>query len=156
MKVMILVWIQFFSTQHGVDPMLVEAIVAQESSYNPKATGGIGEIGLMQIRKEYLDDPKAYYDPYLNLKEGIKRLAELKRLEKQLGPNWFVAWNLGATGALEFHKAHGIKNYPYSRDVFSKYARILAEHNKRDSKLQYVAHKIKRKPKRLVASIGEN
>lgn len=155
MKVMILVWIQFFSNQYGVDPVLVESIVAQESNYNPKATGGLGEIGLMQIRKEYLTNPKAYYDPYLNLKEGVKRLAELKRLEKQLGPYWFAAWNLGPTGALEFNKRKHIKHFPYAKEVYVRYAKILKEHGTRDPKVQYAVHKKKRNQKRLIASVDD-
>lgn len=154
MKIMILVWIQFFSNQYGVDPILVESIVAQESNYNPKATGSIGEIGLMQIRKEYLTNPQTYYDPYLNLKEGVKRLAELKRLEKHLGPYWFTAWNLGPTGALELNKNGNIKNFPYAKKVYARYAKILKEHGSRDPKVQYAVHK-KGNQKRLVASVDD-
>ena len=34
---------------HGVPFYLVDAVMWVESSYNPAATGGIGEVGLMQI-----------------------------------------------------------------------------------------------------------
>ncbi len=34
---------------HGLDPLLVRAVVFQESRFNPGARGGKGEIGLMQL-----------------------------------------------------------------------------------------------------------
>lgn len=37
----------------GEDPLLLQAIAKVESSFNPKARGKIGEIGLFQIRPEY-------------------------------------------------------------------------------------------------------
>lgn len=156
MKIAILVWIQFFASQHGVDPMLVEAIVRQESSYNPQATGSIGEIGLMQMRKEYLTKPNDYYQPYLNLKEGIKRLAELKRHENVLGPYWFVAWNAGSQGALVFHKTNGIENHKYSRMVMMRYAEIMQEHDKRPIKIQYKEHTKLKELKTIVAFNGRD
>lgn len=121
MKFIIIAWIQFFSAEYNLDPVLVEAIVKTESEYNYMATGGIGEVGLLQMRHEYLDRPTKYYNPHQNLKEGIKRLAELKKLENQLGQYWFVAWNMGATGALKYHKKHGIKNFIYGKKVFKNY-----------------------------------
>ena len=131
MKFIIIAWIQIFSAEYKLDPVLVEAIVRTESQYDYTATGGIGEIGLMQMRHEYLKNPKKYYNPYQNLKEGIARLAELKRLQKQLGPYWFVAWNMGVTGALKYHKKHGIKNFPYGKKVFKNYYVIKKERQNR-------------------------
>lgn len=124
MKFVIIAWIQLFSAEYRLDPVLVEAIVKTESQYNYMATGGIGEVGLLQMRHEYLDKPRKYYNPYLNLKEGIARLAQLKKLERELGPYWFVAWNLGETGARAYHKKHGIKNFPYGKKVFKNYLAI--------------------------------
>lgn len=144
MQIMILVWIQMFSAEYKLDPVLVEAIVRTEAgfakdrkTYNHLAKGGIGEIGLMQMRKEYLDSPQTYYNPYKNLKEGVKRLAELKKLEKELGEFWFVAWNLGPTGALKFHKARGISRAPYTRMVFKNYFAIKREMKKRPLDIRY-------------------
>lgn len=124
MQFIIIAWIQLFSAQYNLDPILVEAIVKTESEYNYLATGGIGEVGLMQMRHEYLDKPKKYYNPYQNLKEGIQRLAELKKLDKEFGPYWFVAWNLGVTGARKYHKKYHIRNFPYGKKVFKNYMAI--------------------------------
>jgi len=121
MQFIIVAWIQFFSAQYNLDPVLVEAIVKTESNYDYLATGSIGEIGLMQMRHEYLDRPAKYYNPYQNLRVGIQRLAELKKLESEFGPYWFVAWNLGVTGARKYHEKKGIRNFPYGKKVFKNY-----------------------------------
>lgn len=131
MKIMIITWIHIYSALFQVDPYLAEAIVQQESTYNPKATGLIKEVGLMQIRRKYLDNPDIYYNPRLNLFIGIKRLAELQRLKPRLGENWFCAWNLGPTGALALHKEKKLNNFKYCREVKSKRLKLVKEYNKK-------------------------
>jgi soluble lytic murein transglycosylase len=37
------------SREYGVDPALIAAVVWKESRFNPRAVGGVGEIGLMQV-----------------------------------------------------------------------------------------------------------
>lgn len=115
----LLFWILFLSNTHNVDPYLVTAIIETESSFNADATGLIGEIGLMQIRKEYLKKEINYYDPINNLKAGIPKLASYKRLQNKLGDYWFCSWNLGPTGALRYNKAKGLKNFRYCKKVIN-------------------------------------
>lgn len=144
MQVAIYIWISFFATEHNLDPILIEAIVRSEAgfkkdgkTYNPDAIGKIGEIGLMQMRHEYLEEPTRYLNPYENLKEGTKRLVELKRLENTLGAFWFTAWNAGASGALEYHKKFGISKHKYSKKVLSNYIAIKKEMKKRPLEHRY-------------------
>lgn len=35
--------------RHKLDPLLIKAVIAQESVFNEKTVGGVGEIGLMQV-----------------------------------------------------------------------------------------------------------
>lgn len=120
-------YIYIFSVGYDVDPMLVTSIVSVESSFNANATGGMGEIGLMQIRSEYLTNPKDYYNPVLNLKEGIKRLSKLQRLEPKLGRYWYCAWNLGAVGAIRYHKRKGLHRFSYCKKVEKRKAELKEE-----------------------------
>ena len=38
------------AASHGLPPAIAHAVVRIESGYNPSAVGGVGEIGLMQVR----------------------------------------------------------------------------------------------------------
>lgn len=70
---------------HGVPVHLAMAIIEIESSFRPKATGKLGEVGLMQLRPRtarglgYRGSMKALYDPDTNVRVGMKYLAEAHR-----------------------------------------------------------------------------
>lgn len=71
--------IEDLSATHGVDPVLVKALIKVESGYRPKARSRKGAMGLMQImpataRQYSVRNP---YDPKANLEAGIKHLAGL-------------------------------------------------------------------------------
>lgn len=66
----------------SLDPLLVKAVIWNESRFNPRATGSSGEIGLMQLKMGAVKDwarangralPSAeeIYDPYLNIEIGV-------------------------------------------------------------------------------------
>ncbi|WP_068315016.1 lytic transglycosylase domain-containing protein [Polycladidibacter hongkongensis] len=67
--------------KHGVPTKLAKAVVEVESSFNPKARGGAGEVGLMQIKPAtargmgYRGSVKNLYKPENNLEYGMKYLA---------------------------------------------------------------------------------
>ena len=64
---------------HGVDPMLVHALIQVESGYKPKARSHKGAMGLMQlmpsIARQY--NVRNPYDPKANIAAGVKHLASL-------------------------------------------------------------------------------
>ena len=67
------------SEAHGVDPLLVRALIQVESNYRPRAKSHKGAMGLMQIMpataREYkVGNP---YDPKANIEAGIKHLRSL-------------------------------------------------------------------------------
>src|SRR5690349_11739308 len=67
------------SEAHGVNPMLVRALIEVESNYRPKAKSNKGAMGLMQLMpstaREY--NVRNPYDPKANIAAGVKHLAKL-------------------------------------------------------------------------------
>ena len=109
------------SEAHGVDPMLVRALIQVESNYRPKAKSIKGAMGLMQLMpataREYrVRNP---YDPTANISAGVKHL---KSLIDRMGAVELAlaAYNAGE-GAVK--KFNGIPPYRETRNYVS---RILA------------------------------
>jgi hypothetical protein len=111
--------IESMSEAHGVDPLLVRALIQVESNYKAKARSARGAMGLMQLMpstaKQYnVQNP---FDPKANLEAGIKRL-------KSLIDRWGVelalaAYNAGEGAVMKFN---GVPPYRETRDYV---ARIL-------------------------------
>lgn len=89
--------IQKYAQQHGVDPKLVQAMIRQESNFNPLAVSPKGAMGLMQLMPETaaflgVEDP---FDLDQNLKGGIRFLKLcLQRFNQNL-PLALAAYNAG-------------------------------------------------------------
>jgi hypothetical protein len=113
--------ISAMSEAHGVDPLLVRALIQVESNYRPKAKSPKGAMGLMQImpataRSYNVRNP---FDPKANIEAGIKHL---KSLIDRLGEVKLAlaAYNAGE-GAVE--RFNGVPPY---RETKSYVSRILA------------------------------
>jgi len=71
---------------NGVPLDLARAVVKAESSFNPRATGAAGEIGLMQIKLStarglgYRGSREELYDPAINITYGMKYLGQAHKL----------------------------------------------------------------------------
>ena len=70
------------AARHGVDPLLVHAVVRAESGYDAKAVSRKGAAGLMQLmpetaRRYGVTDP---FDPATNLDAGVRYLHHLLRM----------------------------------------------------------------------------
>jgi soluble lytic murein transglycosylase-like protein len=105
---------------HGVDPMLVRALIQVESNYRPTARSRKGAMGLMQLmpstaRQYNVRNP---YDPKANVSAGVKHL-------KALIDRWGVELALAAYNAGEgaVEKFNGVPPYRETRNYVS---RILA------------------------------
>jgi soluble lytic murein transglycosylase-like protein len=64
---------------HGVDPVLVQALIQVESNYQPRARSSKGAMGLMQlmpaVAREYR--VRNAYDPASNIDAGVRKLKSL-------------------------------------------------------------------------------
>lgn len=107
---------------HGVNPLLVQALIQVESNYQPRARSSKGAMGLMQIMPATAREYKVRnaYDPKANIDAGIRKLKGL--LEKWQGDVALAlaAYNAGE-GAVQKYK--GIPPY---RETQNYVSRILA------------------------------
>lgn len=106
------------SQAHGVNPMLVQALIQVESGFRPRARSPKGAMGLMQLMPS---TARAYrvnnvYDPRSNIDAGIKHL---KSLIDKFGDHALAlaAYNAG-TGAVE--RFNGMPPYRETRTYVSR------------------------------------
>jgi hypothetical protein len=109
------------SEAHGVDPLLVRALIQVESNYKPSARSRKGAMGLMQLmpstaRTYNVRNP---FDPRSNIEAGIKHL---KSLIDRFGKNELAlaAYNAGEGAVAKF------KGIPPYRETRNYVSRILA------------------------------
>jgi len=113
--------IQTVARAHGVDPMLVRAVIEVESRYRPRARSPKGAMGLMQLMpataRRY--DVKNPYDPKANIAAGVMHLKSL--IDRWGGVELaLAAYNAGEAAVKKFN---GIPPYRETRNYV---ARILS------------------------------
>jgi hypothetical protein len=106
---------------HGVNPMLVRALIEVESGYRPKARSRKGAMGLMQLMPSTAREYKVRnpFDPKANIEAGIKHLKTL--IDRFSGVELALAAYNAGPGAVE--KFNGVPPY---RETRSYVSRILA------------------------------
>jgi hypothetical protein len=107
------------SEAHGVDPMLVRALIQVESNYRPRARSNKGAMGLMQLmpataRQYKVGNP---YDPTANISAGVKHLKGLIDRMDGAVELALAAYNAGE-GAVK--KFKGVPPYRETRTYVSK------------------------------------
>jgi soluble lytic murein transglycosylase-like protein len=109
--------ISAMSEAHGVDPLLVRALIQVESNYEPRAKSHKGAMGLMQLMPQTAREYKVRnpYDPKSNVEAGIKKL-------KSLIDKWGVELALAAYNAGEgaVQRFNGIPPYRETRDYVTR------------------------------------
>lgn len=101
------------AAHHGVDPMLVKAIIWRESRFDAQKFGGAGERGLMQVSERAAQEwarengvehfqAEELFDPRVNVQAGTWYLARaLEHWRAQIDPVPFALaeYNAGASRA---------------------------------------------------------
>jgi len=137
------------ATKYDFDPVFVMAIIKTESSFNPKARGSAGEIGLMQLKpttaKEiaekngiYWHGPSTLENPVENVRIGVAYFAQLREKFAGFANKYISSYNMGAAKVRKLYKndikpseysIRVIKNYKeiYKRMVASRVTAVVAE-----------------------------
>jgi soluble lytic murein transglycosylase-like protein len=105
------------SQAHGVDPMLVRALIQVESNYQPTAKSPRGAMGLMQLMPSTAREYKVRnpFDPKANIEAGIRHL---KGLIDRFGVEMALAAYNAGEGAVK--RFNGIPPYRETRNYVSK------------------------------------
>lgn len=98
--------VEQLARQHGLNPSLVNALMAVESDFNPTAVSSKGAQGLMQLMPLIAQYYRVYnpFDPQQNIEGGIRYLSDLLRLFDHQLPLALAAYN-GGEGLVRKHGA---------------------------------------------------
>ncbi len=97
---------------YNIEPEIVIAIIAVESSFDDKAVSSDNAIGLMQIQpkwhKDRIERLNCYnlFDPYMNITVGVDYLAELKEVNPNI--NFMLA---AYNGGIEYANSQAASGY---------------------------------------------
>lgn len=123
-KSQLLSMINQVANKHGVDAKLVQALIKQESGFNPNATSKVGAKGLMQLmpttaKSLGVKDP---YNPTENVEGGVKYLKSM--LDKYNG-NVILALAAYNAGPGAVDKYSGVPPYKetqnYVKNILANY-----------------------------------
>jgi soluble lytic murein transglycosylase len=106
------------SKENGLDPVLVAALIRQESNFNPVATSPVGARGLMQLMPDVGKslasakgispwNPDMLYEPATNIKLGTAHLSVLMRKYPEV-VRALAAYNAGESRVQKWATKSGV------------------------------------------------
>jgi len=132
------------SLKYEFDPVFLMSVIQGESSFDPRKVGGVGEIGLMQIRpstgqwmsemtKQDWKGKKSLYDPCVNIKLGAAYLNWLRDKFDNHAQLYLAAYNMGQRKVASIlDKNIWPKDYPVH--IMKKYVEFYTELKERNIK----------------------
>ncbi len=125
------------SMKRNLDPVFVMAVIETESSFNPKARGSFGEIGLMQIKPDTaawiagkfnlrFAGPTDLESPTRNIRLGVAYMAFLRDSFNGSAFKYLAAYNMGP-GRLRRMVAAKIRPKEYAVRVMGNYQDLYSE-----------------------------
>jgi hypothetical protein len=112
--------------QYGVSPAIVEAVMAVESSFNPRAVSHKGAMGLMQLMPDTASrfGVKDAFDPAQNIRGGTKYLSFLLKL---FGGDVDLACAAYNAGEKAVQRHGGIPPYRETRQYVQKIRKRMGQ-----------------------------
>ncbi|MEM1206282.1 MAG: lytic transglycosylase domain-containing protein [Acidobacteriota bacterium] len=114
--------------KHGLDGLLLAAVIEAESSFNPQATSSRGAVGLMQVLPSTAgESPERLYEPELNLEHGAQYL---KGLLERFGGDLelaLAAYNAGPSNVIRYD---GIPPFRETRRYVEKVLDLYFDHHR--------------------------
>ncbi len=119
---------------HSVDPLLLHAVIKQESGYRAAATSSAGARGIMQVmpatgRQLGVRDAGLLYDPAVNINAGARLLSQLWRTFEGDLDLVLAAYNAGEGAVRKY--GNTIPPYRETQDYVAKvkanYRQLAAE-----------------------------
>jgi len=125
------------SRRRGYDPVFLLAVIKTESAFNPNAIGGVGEIGLMQIRPTTAQwitkkigikwkGTQALKDPAYNIQVGAAYFSYLKKKLDSNSAHYINAYNMGINN-LRRLPADSKISHPYYSRIMANYLGIYQD-----------------------------
>lgn len=117
--------------KHGVDPLLIKAVVWRESAFNPEKTGTSGERGLMQVMEGAAQDwakaqkvetfvPTDLFEPRTNVEIGtwyLKRALDRWKNKEEPIPFALAEYNAGASRVDRWVRESGVGDRTDAHDL---------------------------------------
>lgn len=110
----------FWSMMNGINPAVTSAVISVESNGRVMAVGSShGEIGLMQIRPQFVPETKLQlFNPCTNIMRGTALLRTArKKCKHTIDKTWINCYNLGITGGSRLRHP---KKWNYYKKVIAR------------------------------------
>lgn len=115
--------------RHGLDALLIAAVIEAESSFDPKAISRQGAMGLMQVMPTTLPelDEEELRDPQINIEQGTRYLrALIERFEGDLELA-LAAYNAGPGNVRRYG---GVPPFRETRRYVEKVLDLYVDHHR--------------------------